>query len=204
VPSCKLAAMSSLGPLAAPAVHVGAMAGVTLEERTGVSLCSVLTRKDSASRLVERVRQEFGVELPRTPKYTGAGPVAFIWAGPGQWLAMAASGGSSQWEQRLRSSLAGAASVMDQSDGRTVVRISGPHARDALAKGVHIDLHPSAFAPGDTALTSVAYMNVHFWQIDVAPTYEFAIFRSSAVAFWEWLANAAAEYGVVVVERERQ
>ena len=76
------------------------------------------------------------------------------------------------------------------------MRISGPRARDALAKGVHIDLHPSAFLPGDAAVTAVAYIGVHFWQVDAAPTYEFAMFRSFAVSFGEWLVDAAAEFGV--------
>jgi methylglutamate dehydrogenase subunit D len=31
-----------------------------------------------------------------------------------------------------------------------VLRITSPRVRDALAKGVAIDLHPRAFRPGDT------------------------------------------------------
>jgi len=98
----------------------------------------------------------------------------------------------------LRSSLGEAVYVIDQSDSRTIVRIRGPRARDALAKGVHIDLHPRAFQPRDVAMTAVAHVGVHFWQVDAAPTYEFVVFRSFAVAFWEWLVNAAAEFGVAV------
>jgi len=39
---------------------------------------------------------------------------------------------------------------------------------------------------------------VHLWQIDDGPTYEFAVFRSFAAAFCEWLLIASAEFGVVV------
>lgn len=84
---------------------------------------------------------------------------------------------------------------VDQSDGRVVLRISGPRARDALEKGLHIDLHPRVFGPGDTALTAISYIGVHFWQLDALPTYEFTMFRSFAIAFCEWLAEAAAEFG---------
>lgn len=86
--------------------------------------------------------------------------------------------------------------MTDQSDGRTILRIGGPRVRDALAKGIHIDLDPSAFKPGDTAITAVAYINVHFWQVDDRPTYDVAMFRSFSVAFWDWLSGAAAEYGL--------
>jgi methylglutamate dehydrogenase subunit D len=45
-------------------------------------------------------------------------------------------------------------------------------------------------------VTVVSYSNVHLWQVDDAPTYDIAMFRSFAVAFWDWLTAAAAEFGV--------
>lgn len=173
------------GPHAAP--------GVTIAERTGASLCSILARKNVEAQLAERVQRLFNIELPRQPRYARIGPTAFVWAGPSQWLALQ---DARPFEAHLRASLAGLASVMDQSDGRTIVRIGGSHARDALAKGVLIDLHPSVFRPGDAAITTISHIGVHFWQTNAAPTYEFAMFRSFAVAFCEWLVEAAAEFGI--------
>ncbi len=40
------------------------------------------------------------------------------------------------------------AHVIDQSDGRVLLRLSGPSARQILAKGIGVDLHPAAFALG--------------------------------------------------------
>ena len=62
-----------------------------------------------------------------------------------------------------------------------------------------IDLHPRAFKPGDTAVTCVAHIGVQLWQIDDAPTYEFAVARSLAQSFWHWLEASAAEYGLDLV-----
>jgi sarcosine oxidase subunit gamma len=196
VSSFKLSPAAVLGSHASWIGGQASTAGVTIAERTGVLLCSVLARKGAGATLAERVRNEFGVELPRTPCCTGPGAVEFIWAGPSQWLALGEGNDGRAFEQRLRSSLGGIASLADQSDGRAILRISGLRARDALAKGIHIDLHPSAFKPRDTAITSIAYVSVHLWQIDNTPTYDLAMFRSFAVAFWEWLADSAAEYGV--------
>ena len=84
----------------------------------------------------------------------------------------------------------------DQSDGRIILRVTGPRVRDALAKGVPIDLHPRAFRPGDAAITTVATIGVHLWQVDDAPTYELIVPRSFAVAFREWFDEAAAEFGI--------
>lgn len=53
--------------------------------------------------------------------------------------------------QRLR----GLASIFDQSGGRTVLRLSGPRARDVLAKGLPIDLHSRAFGPGSAATRTI-------------------------------------------------
>lgn len=195
----RLTAVSSVGAFTSQTPHgLRWPAGVTLKLRTDVSICNVLARNRAENKLADRVSQEFGVNLPRTAAYVGSSPIAFVWAGPSQWLALGDSVDGRTLEQQLRSRLSGLASVMDQSDGRTIIRIAGPNARAALAKGVLIDLHSGAFRPGDTAMTTVGYMGVHFWQIDEVPTYEFAIFRSFAVAFWEWLTDAAAEFGVAV------
>lgn len=187
--------------LAAPDFH-GSVApgtpGVIITERTNVSVCSVLARKGAGAQLEQFVRKTFDLALPTALHYTAGNAIAFAWAGPSQWLALKEGYDNGAFAQSLRSALGSGASVMDQSDGRTILRISGPRAREALAKGILIDLHPSAFAPGDTAITTVAYMGVHFWQIDAAPTYEFAVFRSFAIAFAEWAIDAAAEFGVSV------
>jgi methylglutamate dehydrogenase subunit D len=45
------------------------------------------------------------------------------------------------------------------------------------------------------AMTAIAHINVHLWQVDEQPTYDLAVFRSFAVALWEWLTAAAAEFG---------
>jgi sarcosine oxidase subunit gamma len=104
------------------------------------------------------------------------------------------------FERRLLDDLTGLASLSNQSDGRTIIRVSGPKVRQALAKGVPIDLHPRAFRVGDTALTVVGHIGVHFWQLDETPTYEFAVFRSFSASLWEWLVASSAEFGVAVID----
>jgi sarcosine oxidase subunit gamma len=172
--------------------------GVIIAERTGVSLASVMARKGRTADLVSCVRERFAIELPLTPRRVAGDALHFIWAGPGRWLAAAPDQSPVTFESELRAALAGLASVTSQSDGRTIIRISGPKAREALAKGVPLDLDPRAFAPGDTAMTVVAHINVHLWQSDAAPAYEFAVFRSFAGSFCEWLLDAAAEFGVMI------
>jgi methylglutamate dehydrogenase subunit D len=174
-------------------------AGVTLALRSGPALATVSVRRNQTDALAGRVREVFGLRLVHVPRCVIAGPIAFVWAGPGQWLAMGDGEDGPTFEQRLRATLGDVASVNDQSDGRTIFRIGGKRARDALAKGVPIDLHPSVFGASDAAMTTVAHIGAHFWQVDETPIYEFIISRSFAAAFCHWLLASAAEFGVVAV-----
>jgi methylglutamate dehydrogenase subunit D len=175
-------------------------AGVTLALRSGAALAAVNVRRNQADALAGRVREVFGLQLAHIPRCVIAGPIAFVWAGPGQWLAIGDSEDGTTFERRLRATLGNLASVNDQSDGRTIFRIGGKRVRDALAKGVPIDLHPSVFGAGDAAVTTVAHIGAHFWQVDETPTYEFIVPRSFSAAFCHWLLASAAEFGVVVVQ----
>jgi heterotetrameric sarcosine oxidase gamma subunit len=173
-------------------------AGVTLALRSDLALATVMVRSNQHAALAARVRDAFGLDLPTSPRRAACGPVAFAWAGPGQWLAMAEGADALTFEARLRVSLSELCAISRQSDGRTVIRVGGHKARAALAKGMPIDLDPRAFGPDATALTHVDHMAVHLWRIDAPPAYELAVFRSYAAALWEWLVDASGEFGVAV------
>ena len=91
--------------------------------------------------------------------------------------------------------LAGSAVLIDQGHARAVLTLSGSEARDTLAKGFEIDLHPRAFRPGDAAVTVAAGIAAVLWQIDDRPTYGIAVPRSMADSFWHWFTASAAQYG---------
>jgi sarcosine oxidase subunit gamma len=189
--------VSALDGAVAPGRH-GRRAGdpgVIATEVGNVGLALVTARKGKRASLADAARGTFGVELPDAPRRVAGREIAFIWSGPDQWLAHVAPAPAAGMEAML-APLAGPASLVDQSHGRTVLRVTGPRVRDALAKGFPIDLHPRAFKVGDTAVTSVAHIGVQIWQTDAAPTYEIAVARGFALSFWHWLEASAAEYGL--------
>ncbi|WP_072394358.1 sarcosine oxidase subunit gamma family protein [Hyphomicrobium sp. CS1GBMeth3] len=174
--------------------HPLATPGLTVTPRETLTLASFAAIQGKENALREAIYTGYGVELPRgTSRVTGVG-TAFVWAGPDHWLALAEREGGRDLESELKEQLSGIASVVDQSDGRVVVRIAGPHARSVLAKGVPLDLHPRAFRPGDVAITHASHIGVILWQVDDQPTYEVALFRSYADSFAHWLFESAAEY----------
>jgi heterotetrameric sarcosine oxidase gamma subunit len=162
--------------------------------RENLALASFCAAKGKCAALVAAVKDAYGVELPATPARVAGKDVAFVWNGPQQWVAVAERGSARDLERELKRVLAGLSSVVDQSDARVVIRISGPRARHILAKGIPIDLHPRAFRPGIAAITHASHMGVILWQLDDVPTYELAIFRSFAESFAQWLQRCAAEF----------
>jgi methylglutamate dehydrogenase subunit D len=173
---------------------------VAISVRDDLTMASFAAAKGKTDALKAAILKAYGVQLPETPERvqgterTRDSGIAFIWYGPEQWLAVAERGAKRDIEQELKPLLAGLASVVDQSDGRAVVQISGPRARDVLAKGLPIDLHPRAFTANGVAITSASHIGVILWQTDAAPTYEIAMFRSFADGFTHWLLDAAAEF----------
>jgi heterotetrameric sarcosine oxidase gamma subunit len=198
-----------LDPQTIPAPLVGpghddaarADAGVTLAWRPRVSLASVMARKGQCDVVSQNVRAAFRLSLPVSPRYVTDGSTAFVWAGPGHWLAVADNEDALAFEARLRARLPGCASICGQSDGRSIIRVCGPSARDALAKTVPIDLHPREFGPGHAAVTLAGHIGIHLWQIDAVPSYEIAVFRSFAAALWQWLVESSQEFGLAVIEQ---
>ena len=172
--------------------------GVVIEERTGFSLVMVAARRGQGEALAMAVREAFGLDLPRTPRRVGSSALAFVWAGDARWMSVSETGFEGL-EATLRDRLGGLASITDQSDGRVILRVSGPSARHVLGKAVAIDLHPRAFRPGDVALTPAFHIAAQVWQVDDAPTYDLSVARGTAGSLAAWMVRAAEEDGVDVM-----
>jgi heterotetrameric sarcosine oxidase gamma subunit len=173
-------------PLSAPRLNIAI--------RDDLTIASFAAAKGMSEAIKVAIRAAYCAELPTTPERIEAKDIAFIWYGQDQWLAVAERGTSRDLEVELKPLLQGLASVVDQSDGRAVIRLFGSRARGVLAKGMPIDLHPRAFKANGVAITHASHIGVVLWQIDAAPTYEIAMFRSFADSFVHWLKDAAVEF----------
>jgi sarcosine oxidase subunit gamma len=103
--------------------------------------------------------------------------------------------GGAPVEQRLRAAIgAEPASVVDVSAQRTTILVAGAHARDLLAHGCALDLHPTAFPVGRCAQTLLARAQVVLVAIDGEPAYWLLVRSSFARYVAEWLEDASVEY----------
>ncbi len=171
---------------------------VKLAVRAGLALTVVAARRGKASETADAVAAFAQVRPLDRPGFVAKDGVALIGCAPGQWLAVAEGNRAAGFVTNIAQMLAPIASVTDHTSAKTVVRISGKRARDVLAEGCPIDLHPRVFQPGDAATTRVAQIGCTLWQVDGTPTYDLALNSSVARSFWTWLTTSAAEYGYEV------
>jgi len=116
-------------------------------------------------------------------------------AGPARWLLV----GEADADAAIAAVAAAcgeSVAALDQSHGRVVIRVSGAPAREALAKGTGVDLHPLAFAPGSSAPTLFGHINVQLTCLD-HETFEIVVMRSYARSLIDDIAAMCGEFGYV-------
>ena len=194
---------SALDPLhlAGRAVPEAVGAEVVMAERRFVGMINLRVEPTNRDAMTA-ARGELGFGLPSEPNTVTSGEaVCALWFGPDEWLVTTPATEDARLLARLENALAGHhASAVDVSDARTVIVLRGARARDVLAKGCSLDLHPRQFSPGHCAQTALARAGVLIHQTDDEPAYDIYVDRSFAQYLWTWLEDAAAEYGFVVVE----
>lgn len=172
--------------------------GVTARELTGRSLWHVEARRgrgDAAAASLATMLALAGLPPPRS--LVSAGPVTLAWSGPGLWTIARDDGQA--FPTVNEASFRKVASVVDQSDGRISLRLGGPALRDALAKGIAVDLDPHVFRVGSVALTQLSHLPVQLWHVTEGNVFDLIVPRAAAGDIWHWLESAAAEFGLEVI-----
>ena len=134
------------------------------------------------------IAQTLGLALPLAACSTCAVPgdearLRIVWAGPDDWFLIGPAGQAAGWIERLSAALAGTHHALtDVSSGYRLLQLAGPSARELLAQGCPLDLHPRACRPGMSAGTVFFKASVWLWQADTgsdaAPCFEVLV-RSS-------------------------
>jgi sarcosine oxidase subunit gamma len=130
--------------------------------------------------------------LPLSPNSTQeSGERTVCWLCPSEWLITCSGDDEQPLASQLREGLRSLfASVVQIGGGQTVFCLEGAGARELLAKGCPLDLHPRVFTIGQCAQTHVAKTSVLLRP--TAGGIELVVRRSFADYLWQWL-EAAAE-----------
>ena len=151
-------------------------------------------------RFVSAVTGAVGVAPPVHPNtVTSANRTRVLWLGPDEWWVVTPPGLPLPDAALATALQSQHAAVTDVSDYYTAIQIAGPRARDTLAKGCPLDLHPGEFGLGQCAQTLVAKADATLLPISDDQSYLVFVRWSFAEYLWLWLSDAASEYGLSIV-----
>jgi len=192
-------------PAAREGMGTPEQAGLLLMERPLLGYLNLRGAMHSAG-LRDKVESVLALSLPLRPNTVTVEKRRLVcWLGPDEWLVVTAPGEQGRVLEALRAALTGQhAAVSDVSGGQTLIESAGPHARDVLAKGCTLDLHPRAFLPGQCAQTLVAQCPVLILRAGTRDAFGLVVRRSFADYLWRWLVDAAQEYDLAVLPPQSQ
>ncbi len=145
--------------------------------------------------VVQAISEVLGIDAPVRPCTSASvGGVTVLWLGPKEWLVVTPGTGR-ELAERLRTVVAGRGAVVDVSGQTTTLRISGPRARDLLAHGCSIDLHPKVDRVGNCVQTHLAKAGVTIVTRDATGTDFWVLVRASFAGYLaEWLVDACVPH----------
>jgi len=153
---------------------------IQADPRVGFALVSLAARRGAG------IEDVLGLALPSPGRWVESGGLTAICTTPGQWLVMQDVDDFTLFD-RLSKAVEDSATVIELSDSRVSVRVSGAGARTALGRFLPLDLHPRAMQPGHAAATLAGHLPVLVRQVDDAPTYDIMCARSFADSFYRAL-----------------
>lgn len=145
------------------------------------------------ARLKKAVTAATGADFPGTGEAHVTAESGLIWMSPDELLLLCPYPEVAKTLAKIDKALAkDHALAVDVSDARAVFRVSGPSAREVMAKLCPVDLSPEAFKPGQFRRTRMAQVPAAFWMVD-DQTFQIICFRSVAQYVFDLLSIAAQE-----------
>lgn len=159
----------------------------------------VIRALEDTGALSARLKPVFGLALDETPnKADAAQNNVVFWLREGQWLVVTPPEHSRTLFAQADEALDGMdSSIVDNTDGHTMLRLSGERARDILMKGCPLDIHPREFPAGSMAQTRIVHADVLLHHPD-DKTFHIFVRNSFAEYLLRWIFDAGLEYGISV------
>ena len=168
--------------------------GVILRERPNLWITQVAAYGHTAEEAGTIIENLLGAFPPREPnRSVRVEATQICWVGPHRWWII-----ETKQEHRadaIARQLGDGAAVTAQGHGRSCIRLAGPSARTLLSQGCTLDFHPSRFAAGHCAQSSLGHVNALINCLDDEPIFDLFVLRSYAVSVWEWITDSAGEFG---------
>lgn len=164
------------------------IAGITEAPLQGM----ITLRGDLAAKAVKKaVTSVAGVDMPGPGQANCVEDRGLCWMSPDELLVLCPYGSVAANLTKFQAALGKAnALCVDVSDARAVFDLSGPRARDVLAKLCPVDLSQDTFTVGMFRRTRMAQVPAAFW-LRGPETFRIVCFRSQAQYVFDLLKVAA-------------
>jgi len=180
-------------PITAPITALGGARHDGLARIEEVGLHGMITlRGDLASKAVKAaVMAATGAKLPGQRGVVRGKSGTAIWMSPDELLLLCPYAEVDATLGKVTAALGTAhALAVDVSDARAMLTVSGPAAREVLAKLCPVDLAPGAFGPGMVRRTRMAQVPAAIW-MEQDESFRVICFRSVARYVFDLLGVAA-------------
>jgi len=167
-------------------------AAITIYIRPLPVCAQLFASKGNESKLASKLKLKSTPGLATDTKSFTALPLS-----PGQWMLMGKAK-SPDFAREMAKKTKGLGYISQQADSRICLRVSGPMARQLMARGCRLDLHASNTGAGFCAQTNMAQIGVIIHQLDDHPTYDLYLYSGFARSFFHWLSHTAEQFGYEV------
>ena len=165
--------------------------GLARIEDTGLRGMVIVRGDLGAKALQDAVTAATGASFPEPGKASEAGAAGLCWMAPDELLVIVPHAEAAATVGKIGEALTGTHHlVADLSDARSVFAVSGPGAREVLAKLTPADLHPDVFGPGQFRRTRLAQAAAAIWMRG-EDRFEVFCSRSQATYVFDLLQTAA-------------
>lgn len=166
----------------------------TLRQRRGLMIAQLCHWPDRDAAFARSVDEILALPVPAVGRASSGDAVALLAIGPETYWVVAETGATGLLAT-LRARLdSDTATVAELSQARCALRLSGPAARQVLAKGLPLDLHPRVLPIAGVAGSAVHGIDVVLHRSG-EQAFDLYVLRSYAVSFWAWLTDSAAAFG---------
>ena len=200
----ELSTVRRLGPLAGIAlptrVEVDGKTDVLLSLPLATSIVTAEARRGAAVEMAQRIAERFGI-MPQPGRSIGQAPLV-LHSAPETLLILDEGRAEGELVAEVRALLGETASPVDNSHGRTLIRLGGAKARDLLAFGTAMDLAADSFPPGACASTLLGHVAVTLLlrsdDPETGPVFDLIVARGFAESLWDWLIGRGRRFGYEV------
>lgn len=196
-----IVARSPIAPPSPVVVDGWEVSGRRAEAALTITDCTPLTKVQVRAPIGGQAAAALGVPFGHAA--AGAAGTLVVGSGPGEWLLLAAPGRAQAIGPEAVAAQAPGESVtwVDQTHGRALVRLSGPHSPSLLAKLCGIDLDDDITPDGAAFRTSVAALATDVIRNDLpgaTRSYLLHCERSSGQYLFDAVLRAGAEFGIEI------